>query len=142
MSVILLLITTFLQEFITSSTTLAALFGGLVAGILSDWTGRRPVLAIADIIFIGGAIAQAVCHDVWSMVSRDFNLLSIYVRSTILIDRRSFLDRVWCRFSGVYRTTLYSRALSYQITGNNGRSQVCNRLIALPIVSLFSAPIT
>jgi SP family myo-inositol transporter-like MFS transporter 13 len=75
----LLLITTFLQEFITSSTTLAALFGGLVAGILSDWTGRRPVLAIADIIFIGGAIAQAVCHDVWSMVSRDFNLLSIYV---------------------------------------------------------------
>jgi MFS family permease len=39
-----------------------------VAGVLSDWTGRRPVLGIADVIFIGGAIAQAVSHDVWSMV--------------------------------------------------------------------------
>jgi hypothetical protein len=112
-----------------------------VAGILSDWTGRRPVLAIADVIFIGGAIAQAVCHDVWSMVSRDFNVLSIYVSSTLFIDRRSFLDRVWRRFGGLYRTALYSRALSYPTTGNNGRSEVCNRLIALPTTPLFSAPV-
>ncbi|GLB39549.1 putative major facilitator superfamily, sugar transporter (TC 2.A.1.1) family protein [Lyophyllum shimeji] len=60
------------KEFITSSTTLGALLGGLVAGVLSDWTGRRPVLGIADIIFIGGAIAQAVCHDVWSMIGGRF----------------------------------------------------------------------
>lgn len=26
------------------------------------------MLAIADIIFIAGAIVQAVCHDVWTMV--------------------------------------------------------------------------
>lgn len=57
------------QEFITSATTLGALLGGLAAGIVSDWTGRRAVLGIADVIFIGGAIAQAVCHTVWSMVS-------------------------------------------------------------------------
>lgn len=36
--------------------------------MLSDFLGRRPVLGIADIIFIGGAIGQAVCHTVWSMV--------------------------------------------------------------------------
>lgn len=60
------------QELITSATTLGALIGGLVAGVLSDWTGRRLVLGIADVIFIGGAIGQAVCHDVWSMVSDDF----------------------------------------------------------------------
>ena len=57
------------QEFITSATTLGALIGGLVAGMLSDFVGRKLVLAIADIVFIGGAIGQAVCHTVWSMVS-------------------------------------------------------------------------
>jgi len=57
-----------MQEFITSSTTLGALLGSLVAGIMSDWTGRKPVLGIADILFIGGAIAQAVCNGIWSMV--------------------------------------------------------------------------
>ena len=36
---------------------------------MSDRTGRRLVLGIADVIFIGGAIGQAVCHTVWSMVS-------------------------------------------------------------------------
>jgi hypothetical protein len=36
---------------------------------MSDWTGRRLVLGIADIIFVGGALGQAVCHTVWSMVS-------------------------------------------------------------------------
>lgn len=38
--------------------------------MLSDVVGRKLVLAIADIVFIGGAIGQAVCHTVWSMVSQ------------------------------------------------------------------------
>ncbi|KAI0649893.1 general substrate transporter [Trametes meyenii] len=60
------------KELITSSTTLGALIGGLVAGILSDFLGRRPVMGIADVIFIGGAIGQAVCHTVWSMIGCRF----------------------------------------------------------------------
>ncbi|CAL1709817.1 unnamed protein product [Somion occarium] len=60
------------KELITSATTLGALIGGLVAGMLSDFLGRRPVLALADVIFIGGAIGQAVCHTVWSMIGCRF----------------------------------------------------------------------
>ena len=60
---------TILHELITSATTFGALLGGLVAGAMSDWTGRRLVLGIADVIFISGAIGQAVCRAVWDMVS-------------------------------------------------------------------------
>ena len=65
------------QELITSATTLGALLGALGAGTLSDYTGRRFVLGIADVIFIGGAIGQAVCHDVWSMVRCPGNPTSV-----------------------------------------------------------------
>ncbi|KAI0265420.1 general substrate transporter [Gloeopeniophorella convolvens] len=60
------------KELITSATTLGALLGSLGAGILSDVIGRRPVLGIADILFMGGAIGQAVCHTVWSMIGTRF----------------------------------------------------------------------
>lgn len=61
-----------MQELITSATTLGALFGGLVGGILSDYAGRKPVLGIADVVFIGGAIGQAVCHTVAAMIGGRF----------------------------------------------------------------------
>ncbi|KAI3998358.1 MFS general substrate transporter, partial [Schizophyllum commune Loenen D] len=58
--------------FISSATTLGALLGGLCPGILSDWIGRKPVVGIADVIFIAGAFGQAVSHDVWSMIGGRF----------------------------------------------------------------------
>ncbi|KIY53867.1 general substrate transporter [Fistulina hepatica ATCC 64428] len=62
------------KELITSATTLGALIGGLAAGIMSDFVGRRPVLAMSDVVFIGGAITQAACKTVWSMIGGRFLL--------------------------------------------------------------------
>ncbi|TFY62941.1 hypothetical protein EVJ58_g3541 [Rhodofomes roseus] len=62
----------FQKELITTATTLGALIGGLIAGMLSDYIGRKPVLAVADVIFIAGAIGQAVSHAVWPMVGGRF----------------------------------------------------------------------
>ncbi|VDB86463.1 unnamed protein product [Peniophora sp. CBMAI 1063] len=60
------------KELITSATTLGALLGSIGAGTLSDYIGRRPVLAIADVLFIGGAIGQAVSKTVWDMIGTRF----------------------------------------------------------------------
>lgn len=57
---------------ITSATTLGALLGSIGAGALSDYIGRRPVLAIADALFIGGAVGQAVSKTVWDMIGTRF----------------------------------------------------------------------
>ncbi|KAK4046187.1 hypothetical protein OIV83_006262 [Microbotryomycetes sp. JL201] len=48
------------KEILTSATTLGALFGGFGAGIIADAFGRKIVIALADIIFIVGAVLQAV----------------------------------------------------------------------------------
>ncbi|KZO90836.1 general substrate transporter [Calocera viscosa TUFC12733] len=55
-----------------SSTTLGALIGGLVAGVISDCIGRKPVLGIANITFIGGAIGQSLSHTITAMVASSF----------------------------------------------------------------------
>lgn len=61
-------LTTWQKEVITSATTLGALVGGLVAGAASDYTGRKKVLALANLVFIAGAWLQAAAHTVSTMV--------------------------------------------------------------------------
>ena len=53
---------------ITSSTSLGALLASPIAGLLADRTGRKPILLIADVLFITGALCQAVTTSVSGMV--------------------------------------------------------------------------
>ncbi|WWC70515.1 uncharacterized protein I206_104466 [Kwoniella pini CBS 10737] len=60
------------KEAITSATTFGALLGGLLAGGLSDYTGRKLVIVLADIVFVLGSLVQAACHSVNIMISGRF----------------------------------------------------------------------
>ncbi|CAN6613307.1 myo-inositol transporter 1 [Trichomonascus vanleenenianus] len=52
------------KQLITSITSGAAFFGAIIAGMLIDRIGRRPVLGVGAIIFTAGAIIQALS---WSL---------------------------------------------------------------------------
>ncbi|MFN8130701.1 MAG: sugar porter family MFS transporter [Solirubrobacteraceae bacterium] len=54
---------TFASEIITSWVTLGALAGALVAGVLADRIGRRKVLVAAGVLFILGAVVEAVADS-------------------------------------------------------------------------------
>lgn len=56
------------KEFITSSLLLGALLAALISGNLADIIGRKWVIAIADMLFIVGAIMQAASTSIWHMM--------------------------------------------------------------------------
>ena len=56
-------LTTIDKEWVTSILTVGALFGALVAGVLSDRIGRKAVLAGTDFFFILGAVVQAASFN-------------------------------------------------------------------------------
>ncbi|EDN05289.1 hypothetical protein HCAG_08932 [Histoplasma mississippiense (nom. inval.)] len=61
-------LTTLDKSLITSCTSLFALIASPFAGILGDKLGRRPIILIADALFIVGALWQAASSTVWSMI--------------------------------------------------------------------------
>ena len=61
-------LTSFDKELITSATTFAALISSLIAGTLADIIGRKWVIGIADVVFVFGAVIQAVAHRLWIMI--------------------------------------------------------------------------
>ena len=61
-------VTTWDKSLITSSTSLGALIGGLFAGLLADYMGRKGVIYVADALFVVGAIWQALSNSVAAMV--------------------------------------------------------------------------
>ena len=62
-------LTTFDKSLITSCTSLGALIASPVAGLLADRIGRKPIILIADVLFITGALCQAGAASVSAMVA-------------------------------------------------------------------------
>ncbi len=56
------------MSLITSCTSLCALAASPVAGILADRVGRKTVILVADILFVGGALWQAITSSVLGMI--------------------------------------------------------------------------
>ncbi|SJX64935.1 probable ITR2-myo-inositol transporter [Sporisorium reilianum f. sp. reilianum] len=56
------------KEIITSALTVGAIISALCAGVVADKIGRKWTLVICDIMFIAGAIVQAVAHKKWVMI--------------------------------------------------------------------------
>ena len=62
------------KEFITSATSLGALLGAVVGGVLANLIGRRRVLLGSNVIFVVGTIIQLAARTVWTMIAGRFVL--------------------------------------------------------------------
>ncbi|CDU22382.1 probable ITR2-myo-inositol transporter [Sporisorium scitamineum] len=60
------------KEFITSALTVGAIISALCAGVIADKIGRKWTLVICDVMFIVGAVIQAVAHKKWVMIPGRF----------------------------------------------------------------------
>ncbi len=61
-------LTTLDKSLITSCTSLFALVASPVAGVLADKLGRKRVILVADVLFIIGALWQALTANVTGMI--------------------------------------------------------------------------
>ena len=61
-------LTTLDKSLITSCTSLSALVASPLAALLADRIGRKPIILIADALFITGALCQSVITSVSGMV--------------------------------------------------------------------------
>lgn len=60
------------KQLITSATSLGALIGALCAMFPSEWLGRKMVIALANVVFIVGAIVQAAAQGSWTLIGGRF----------------------------------------------------------------------
>ena len=61
-------LTTLDKSLITSCTSLSALIASPLAALLADRIGRKPIIVIADVLFISGALFQSATTSVSGMV--------------------------------------------------------------------------
>lgn len=62
------------KSFITSATSLGALFGALLGGVAANLIGRKRVLLGSNVIFVVGTIIQLAAQTVWTMIAGRFVL--------------------------------------------------------------------
>lgn len=62
-------LTTLDKSLITSCTSLFALIASPLTGILADHYGRKTVILVADVLFILGALWQAITSSVFGMIA-------------------------------------------------------------------------
>lgn len=68
-----------------SVALLGALVGSLLAGSLSDWIGRKPVIIISDFVFILGSLQMALADSIAVlMVGRIIIGLAVGVASMVV----------------------------------------------------------
>lgn len=56
------------EQFITAATSLGAFITALLSGLIVDFSGRKPLLMISNLMFIVGAIIQCAAESVWTMI--------------------------------------------------------------------------
>ena len=56
------------KSLITASTSLFALLISPASGLLADSLGRKKVILLADVLFVLGAVIQAITTSVWGMI--------------------------------------------------------------------------
>lgn len=72
------------KELITSATSLGALIGAILCGIVANLLGRKNVLFGSNIFFVIGTVLQLLAKTVWMMVAGRF-VLGFGVGSASLI---------------------------------------------------------
>lgn len=55
------------KEIITAATSLGALCTALIAGLIADFFGRKPVIMFSNVLFLIGASMQCGAHTFWVM---------------------------------------------------------------------------
>ena len=81
------------KSLITSSTSFFALISSPIAGVLADLLGRKRVILLADVLFIFGAMVQALAGNVSGMVCIYFScyLSRSNPSSVLFFNERVFL---------------------------------------------------
>ncbi len=101
---------------ITSSVMFGAIFGGVVAGQLSDRLGRRKMILISAVIFVVGSILSGIApHDgiLFLIVSRMFLGLAVGAASALVPAYMSEMApaKLRGRLSGINQTMIVSGML-------------------------------